>query len=74
MVDLTALGNKRHQATLPPIVLTNLGGRNGISGEELGRVVIGALAKALEQAAARQGAEQLLRKETGGALQRLLGN
>lgn len=71
-VDLSAFGGKRYQATLPPIVLTNLGGRNGITAEELSRVVIGALARALEQAAARQGAEQLLRKEAGNAVQRLL--
>jgi len=73
-VDLTAFGGKRMQATLPPIVLTNLGGRNGITAEELSRTVLNALVRALEEAAARQGAEQLLRKGAGDAMQRLLGH
>jgi len=72
-VDLSAIGGKRLQATLPAIVLTNLGGSNGITAEELSRTVLNALVRALEEAAARQGAEQLLRKEAGNALQRLLG-
>ena len=73
MVDLSAFGGKRLQATLPPIVLTNLGGSKGITAEELSRTVLNALIRALEEAAARQGAEQLLRKQGGNALQRLLG-
>jgi len=72
-VDLSAFGGKRLQATLPPIVLTNLGGSKGITAEELSRTVLNALVRALEEAAARQGVEQLLRKEAGGTLQRLLG-
>ncbi len=72
-VDLSAFGGKRYQATLPPIVLTNLGGSKGITAEELSRTVLNALIRALEEAAARQGAEQLLRKQGGDALQRLLG-
>lgn len=72
-VDLSAFGGKRLQATLPPIVLTNLGGSKGITAEELSRTVLNALIRALEEAAARQGTEQLLRKQGGDALQRLLG-
>lgn len=39
-VDLSALGNKEHSAVLQDIVLTNIGGENGLPASELGGVII----------------------------------
>ena len=39
-VDLSALGNKEHSAELQDIVLTNIGGKNGLPASELGGVII----------------------------------
>lgn len=38
-VDLTALGNKEHVATLPDITLTNVGGTNGTPASQIGGVI-----------------------------------
>jgi len=39
-LDLSALGNKEHQATLTDITLTNIGGDAGLPASELGSVII----------------------------------
>ncbi|WP_286269901.1 DUF748 domain-containing protein [Thalassotalea hakodatensis] len=39
-MDLSALGNKEHQATLPDITLTNIGGEQGLPASQLGSVII----------------------------------
>jgi len=39
-LDLSALGNKEHQATLSDITLTNVGGDAGLPASELGSVII----------------------------------
>ena len=39
-VDLSALGNKEHQATLPDIILTDIGGKEGLPADQLGGAVM----------------------------------
>lgn len=39
-MDLSALGNKEHQATLPDITLTNIGGEQGLPASQLGSVIV----------------------------------
>ncbi|MDG1751057.1 MAG: hypothetical protein P8I03_05260 [Thalassotalea sp.] len=39
-VDLSALGNKEHSAVLQDIVLTNIGGKDGLPASELGGVIV----------------------------------
>lgn len=39
-VDLSALGNKEHSATLPDIILNNIGGKDGLPASELGTVIV----------------------------------
>lgn len=39
-LDLSALGNKSHQITLPDITLSNVGGKNGLPASELGGVIM----------------------------------
>ncbi len=67
ILDLTLLGGKVEEATLPPLTLTNLGGKEGITPEALGETVLAAMVKNLEQTAARKGAEQALRGKLGEA-------
>ena len=38
-LDLSALGNKEHQLTLPDVQLTNIGGSEGLPASELGSVI-----------------------------------
>ncbi len=38
-LDLTALGNKNHQLTLPDIKLANIGGKGGLPASQLGTVI-----------------------------------
>ncbi|WP_286234772.1 hypothetical protein [Thalassotalea sediminis] len=39
-VDLSALGNKEHQATLQDITLTNIGGSEGLPASQIGSVIV----------------------------------
>ncbi|GLX79305.1 hypothetical protein tinsulaeT_26450 [Thalassotalea insulae] len=54
-LDLTALGNKNHQLTLPDITLTNIGGKDGLPASQLGTVITKeALSAIWQQAKAAQ--------------------
>lgn len=70
-VDLRAIGGKRYEAGLERITLKNLGGRKGLTSDELAEVVLGALIKELEQVALRQGAKELLQGATDDMLRKL---
>ena len=39
-VDLTGLGNKAHQVTLPDITVANIGGEQGLPASQLGQVIM----------------------------------
>lgn len=71
ILDLRAVGGKTMEAKLPPIALTDLGGRQGISPSALGRTILNALVTDLQQTAVRQGAEQVIRQKLGGAAGKL---
>lgn len=64
-LDLTAVGGKKLEGTLPGITLTDIGGSQGITPTALGERVLAALVKKLEQSAARQGAERVIREKLG---------
>lgn len=54
-IDLSALGNKEHSATLPDITLNNVGGESGLPASQLGSEIIKqALSKIWQQAKATQ--------------------
>jgi hypothetical protein len=71
IVDLTAGGDKRYEGRLKRITLKNLGGRQGVTAEELADAVLEALIRELEQVAMRQGTRKLLQGATDEALRRL---
>jgi uncharacterized protein involved in outer membrane biogenesis len=75
VLDLTAVGGDRHQATLPAITLNNLGGEQGLTPEALAEAVLAALTDALQQSALRQKIEKDVRgrveEEAGKLRQRL---
>lgn len=74
-LDLTAVGGKLMEAKLPPVTLTNIGGKQGVTPAVLGETVLAALLKNLEQTAARQGVEQAIRgklQEEAGQLEQKL--
>ena len=73
-VDLRPLGGQRYTAQLERIVLTNLGGRAGLTGDQLAQAILDALLKELQRVAVRQGTKELLRGAAGDALRRLQGN
>jgi hypothetical protein len=64
-LDLSAVGGKDLQAEVPGFILTDIGGNRGVTPENLANVVLAALLKELEKAAARQGVEQVLRDKLG---------
>lgn len=75
ILDLTAVGGKEYTAKLPPVTLTDIGGRKGVTPTALGEAVLAALIKELEQAAVRQGVEKAVRgriEEEAGHLQEKL--
>lgn len=75
VLDLSAFGGGRHQATLPPITLNDLGGAQGLTPEALGEAVLTALIDALQQSALRQKIEKEVRgrlEEEGGRLRQRL--
>jgi len=65
-LDLTAVGGERMETKLGKITLNNIGGRNGVTAAGLGEVVLKAMVKKLEQTAAREGAERMIREKLGG--------
>lgn len=74
-LDLTAVGGKRMEARIPPVNLTDIGGKQGVTPAALGETVLAALVKNLEQTAARLGVEQAIRgklEEESGRLQKKL--
>ena len=66
ILDLTGVGGKVLQAKLPPLTLTDLGGRQGLTPSALGQTVLAALSRELEQVAARRGIEQAVRSRLQG--------
>jgi hypothetical protein len=70
-LDLTAVGGQTLTAKMPPVTLTDLGGRQGLPPAALGEAILAALVKNLEQTAARQGVEQALRGKLGEEAGRL---
>lgn len=66
ILDLSAVGGKELKATLPGITLTDLGGKNGLTPQQLADAVLGAMVKNLEKSATRQGVEKLLNQALGG--------
>jgi hypothetical protein len=63
--DLTAVGGKELRAEVPGLTLTDIGGKDGVTPENLANVVLATLLRELEKAAARQGVEQMLRDKLG---------
>lgn len=70
-LDLTAVGGQTLTAKMPPVTLTDIGGRQGLPPDALGEAILSALIKNLEQTAARQGVEQALRGKLGEGAGRL---
>jgi hypothetical protein len=70
-LDLTAVGGKEYQAKLPPITLTDIGGKEGVTPTALGEAVLAALIENLERAAVRQGVEKAVRDRLGEEAGRL---
>jgi len=70
-LDLSAVGGKMLTAKMPPVTLTDIGGRQGLPPAALGEAVLSALLKNLEETAARQGVEQALRGKLGEGAGRL---
>jgi hypothetical protein len=68
-LDLSAVGGKQSEGKLGPIVLTDIGGKEGVTPANLSRVIITTLIRNLEESAARHGAERALQRE----LERKLG-
>lgn len=63
-VDLSALGNKEHSATLPDIVLTNIGGKEGLPASELGSVIVKEALSAIWKETKNTQKEQLKKQAT----------
>ncbi|WP_206483510.1 hypothetical protein [Thalassotalea sp. G2M2-11] len=59
LLDLTALGNKQHQLTLPDINLANIGGSEGLPASQLGSVIAKEALSAIWQQAKKEQKEQL---------------
>jgi len=79
-LDLSAFGNKEHSATLPDIILNNIGGDAGLPASQLGsEIVKQALSKIWQQAKATQkkklmdGAKDKLKEEAKKKLTDLFG-
>lgn len=74
-LDLSAVGGKTYAGTLPPVTLTNLGGPQGVTPQQLGRIVLATLTEQLEKEAMRRGVDAALRNRldnAAGKLQRKL--
>jgi hypothetical protein len=79
-LDLSAFGNKEHNATLPDIILTNVGGDRGLPASQLGSEIIKqALSRIWQQAKATQkkkltdSAKEKLKEEAKKKLTDLFG-
>jgi hypothetical protein len=75
VLDLTAIGGSRHEAKLPAVTLSDLGGEQGVTPDDLAEAVLAALVEALEQSAVRgeieEGVRRRLEEEAGRLEQRL---
>ena len=74
-IDLTAVGGKTYSGKIPPLTLNDIGGTQGVTPEQLGRLVLTTLSEELQKEAARQGIDAVLQKQLdsmGGKLQRKL--
>jgi len=74
-IDLSAIGKKSYSGTLPTLILHDVGGSAGVSGEELARILFGAMTEALKKEATRQGIDALIGQQLDrgtGKLQRKL--
>jgi len=74
-LDLSAFNGRTLEAKMPPVTLTDIGGRRGVTPAALGETVLAALVKSLEQTAARQGIDQAIRgklDEEAGRLEQKL--
>lgn len=61
-LDLSQLGNKAHQLTLPEINLTNVGGEQGLPASQLGGEIIKQVLKQISRAAKKEQKEQIKSK------------
>ena len=74
-IDLSAIGQKSYAGTLPTLVRHDIGGAQGVTAEELARIILAAMAEELEQEAGRRGIDALVRQQLDrgtGKLQRKL--
>lgn len=67
-LDLTALGQKRYDETLPTFAIQNIGGKNGLPPEELGQV----MAKSMLDKIIKQAKEKQEQKLTNKAKEKLM--
>ncbi|MEJ2199845.1 MAG: hypothetical protein P8X63_02350 [Desulfuromonadaceae bacterium] len=65
VMDLTAAGGRELQVEVPAITLHDIGGKEGISPENLSNLLVNTLLGELQQTAARQGVEQVVRDKLG---------
>ncbi|MDT0602991.1 hypothetical protein [Thalassotalea castellviae] len=63
-VDLSALGNKEHSATLPDIILNDIGGKDGLPASELGGVIVKEALSAIWKETKNTQKEQLKKQAT----------
>jgi hypothetical protein len=80
-LDLSAIGGKRLTAAMPPVTLTEIGGKRGATPAVVGEAVLSALVQGLEREVLRLGlaraagqASGKVREGIGGALKKLYGN
>ncbi|PLX79829.1 MAG: hypothetical protein C0616_10030 [Desulfuromonas sp.] len=73
-MDLTAVGGEVLEGGFKGFTLTDIGGREGITPQGLGEKVLEVLIARLEQSAARQGAEKMIREKFGKEAGRLQEN
>jgi hypothetical protein len=65
--DARALGGRQFDATLPPVRLSNVGGKQGKPGDEVGQTVLVAFTRAVAKSVASQELGKLLEDKLGGA-------
>ena len=69
--DTTALGGKLEEIEIPPLSLSDVGGRNGATPAELGKQILGAWLSRIGTAVARQQAGRALGEALDNAVQGL---
>jgi len=65
--DARALGGKQFETTLPPLRLSNLGGKQGAPADEVGQTVLVAFTRGVARSVAAKGLGKLLEEKLGGA-------